>query len=106
MNGRPSSWPTSCTGTIAGYYYDASDVTHGFVRAADGKIKTFDPTGSVDTMVQSINNNGVVTISGLATEVTIVDFDATDRLVINGLGGQTNNEPLTLVTNWTAELRK
>jgi Ca2+-binding RTX toxin-like protein len=33
------------------------------------------------------NNNGVVTVSGLAEEVTISNFDANDRLVINGLGG-------------------
>ncbi len=33
------------------------------------------------------NNNGVVTISGLAEEVTISNFEANDRIVINGLGG-------------------
>jgi Ca2+-binding RTX toxin-like protein len=33
------------------------------------------------------NNNGVVTISGLAEEVTITNFEAADRIVINGLGG-------------------
>jgi Ca2+-binding RTX toxin-like protein len=33
------------------------------------------------------NNNGVVTVSGLATDVTISGFDANDRIVINGLGG-------------------
>jgi Ca2+-binding RTX toxin-like protein len=33
-------------------------------------------------------NNGVVTVSGLATTMTISGFDvATDRIVINGLGG-------------------
>jgi Ca2+-binding RTX toxin-like protein len=34
------------------------------------------------------NNNGVVTISGLAEEVTISNFEANDRIVINGLGGE------------------
>jgi Ca2+-binding RTX toxin-like protein len=33
------------------------------------------------------NNNGVVTVSGLAAKVTISNFDANDRLVVNGLGG-------------------
>ena len=38
------------------------------------------------------NNNGVVTVSmvndaGVAREVTITNFDATDKIVINGLGG-------------------
>jgi Ca2+-binding RTX toxin-like protein len=33
------------------------------------------------------NNNGVVTVSGLAEEVTISNFEANDRIVINGLGG-------------------
>ena len=31
--------------------------------------------------------DGVVTITGLASEVTISNFEATDRLVINGLAG-------------------
>ena len=33
------------------------------------------------------NENGVVTVSGLSTQVTIANFDANDRIVINGLGG-------------------
>ena len=33
------------------------------------------------------NNNGVVTVTGLAETVTISNFDANDRIVINGLGG-------------------
>ncbi|HET7255014.1 MAG TPA: hypothetical protein VFJ46_14740, partial [Xanthobacteraceae bacterium] len=33
------------------------------------------------------NNNGVVTVSGLSSEVTISNFEANDRIVINGLGG-------------------
>jgi Ca2+-binding RTX toxin-like protein len=55
------------------------------------------PDGQVDTVVingtdagESIfitNDNGVITVSGLAETVTIKNFDATDRLVINGFGG-------------------
>jgi Ca2+-binding RTX toxin-like protein len=53
--------------------------------------------GSVDTVVINATNagdtitvsggNGVVMVSGLAATVTISGFEATDRLVINGLGG-------------------
>jgi Ca2+-binding RTX toxin-like protein len=40
-----------------------------------------------DDAIRVTNNNGVVTITGLATTVTITDFDTSDRIVINGLGG-------------------
>jgi Ca2+-binding RTX toxin-like protein len=33
------------------------------------------------------NENGVIMVSGLATQVTISNFDANDSIVINGLGG-------------------
>jgi Ca2+-binding RTX toxin-like protein len=43
---------------------------------------------SGDDAINVTDNNGVITVSGLATNVTITGFDAnTDRLVINGLGG-------------------
>ena len=55
------------------------------------------PDGSADTVIINAtdasdvitlaNNNGVITVSGLASDVTITDFDANDRIVINGLGG-------------------
>src|SRR5690242_18083295 len=35
-------------GVITGNYYDGSEY-HGFMRAADGTITTFDPNGSIDT---------------------------------------------------------
>ena len=39
-------------------------------------------------MINVTDNNGVVTVSGLATDVTITGFEAAnDRIVINGLGG-------------------
>src|SRR5262249_37021801 len=34
-----------------------------------------------------VNNNGVITVSGLGADVTISGFGANDRLVINGLDG-------------------
>jgi Ca2+-binding RTX toxin-like protein len=40
-----------------------------------------------DDVITVINNNGVVTVTGLSETVTIRNFDANDRLVINGLGG-------------------
>jgi Ca2+-binding RTX toxin-like protein len=40
-----------------------------------------------DGLITVTNNNGVVTVSGLAAEVTISGFEATDCIVINGLGG-------------------
>jgi Ca2+-binding RTX toxin-like protein len=53
--------------------------------------------GAVDTIVINAtngndvisvaNNNGLVTVTGLAATVTIANFEATDRLVINGLNG-------------------
>jgi hypothetical protein len=36
-------------GAIAGFYYDASGEQHGFVRAPDGAITTFDVPGSTGT---------------------------------------------------------
>ncbi len=42
---------------------------------------------SDDDAITVTNNNGMVTVSGLAAEVTISNFEANDRIVINGLGG-------------------
>jgi Ca2+-binding RTX toxin-like protein len=53
--------------------------------------------GQADTIVINATNgndvinisesNGVITVSGLGDDVTIKGFDANDRIVINGLGG-------------------
>ena len=40
-----------------------------------------------DDAITISSNNGVVTVTGLAEEVTISNFDTNDRIVINGLGG-------------------
>jgi Ca2+-binding RTX toxin-like protein len=55
------------------------------------------PDGAVDTVtlnategndvIQVVNDNGVVTVTGLGEKVTISHFDADDKIVINGLGG-------------------
>ena len=47
-------------GTITGYYTDTDDVLHGFLRALDGRIKSFDPPGSTDTLAEGINAAGTI----------------------------------------------
>jgi Ca2+-binding RTX toxin-like protein len=56
--------------------------------AGDGQADTvvINATSGDDAIVVT-NNNGVITVSGLATTTTISGFDANDRIVINGLGG-------------------
>ena len=55
----------------------------------DGQADTVIVNGtSGDDVITVADNNGVVTVSGLAAQVTITGAEATDRpLVINGLGG-------------------
>ena len=54
----------------------------------DGQVDTIviNATNGSDAITVS-NNNGVVTVSGLAAQVTISGFEATDRIVINGVAG-------------------
>ena len=54
----------------------------------DGQVDTvvINATSGNDT-INVTDNNGVVTVTGLATDVTITGFEAGDKLVINGLGG-------------------
>jgi hypothetical protein len=83
-------------GMITGRYFDANLVGHGFLRARDGTITTFDPPGSTGTTVGGdsepfagppINPAGVITgdyfdASGVdhgflrARDGTITTFDA------------------------------
>ncbi len=54
----------------------------------DGQVDTVIINGTAgDDVITITDNNGVVTVSGLASTVTITGFEATDKLVINGLGG-------------------
>jgi Ca2+-binding RTX toxin-like protein len=54
----------------------------------DGQPDTVVINGTAgDDTISVTSSNGVITVSGLATTVTITGFDAMDRLVINGLGG-------------------
>src|SRR5438552_14348032 len=60
--GQTKTYPQSISQAgITGYYYDSGNASHGFVRAVDGTITTFDVPGSVDTNARSINTNGTVT---------------------------------------------
>ena len=74
-------------GAIIGFYVDASSVQHGFVRAPNGIITEFDPTGSVFTDPNAINAVGAITGFYFdanfvghgflrATDGTITSFDA------------------------------
>src|SRR5439155_996564 len=57
-------------GAIMGYYNDANAVFHGFLRARDATIATFDPPGSAFTIPGSINPAG--TIAGFYFDVDFV----------------------------------
>jgi hypothetical protein len=48
-------------GAIIGFYVDAGSVQHGFVRAPNGVITEFDPTGSIFTDPNAINAPGAIT---------------------------------------------
>jgi hypothetical protein len=49
------------SGTVAGSYSDASNITHGFIRSASGEFTTFDaPGASAATYVAAINANGAI----------------------------------------------
>jgi Ca2+-binding RTX toxin-like protein len=54
----------------------------------DGQADTIVVNGTAgNDVINIVNNNGVVTVTGLATTVTITGFESTDHIVINGLGG-------------------
>jgi uncharacterized membrane protein len=51
-------------GVIAGYYYDNSNLQHGFVRQPNGQFTDFTPPAMVDVYVYGINNSNVVLGTG------------------------------------------
>lgn len=65
----PSQGPLVCSadcltpeGTITGYYFDANFELHGFVRAANGTVTTFDAPGAAQgTLPFGLNSAGEVT---------------------------------------------
>ena len=50
----------SPAGTVAGYYTDQSDVSHGFLRNRRGDITTFDFPRSTSTIAYDINLEGTI----------------------------------------------
>src|SRR6266576_2855019 len=93
-------------GAIIGFYVDASSVQHGFVRAPNGIITEFDPTGSVFTDPNAINAVGAITGFYFdanfvghgflrATDGTITSFDAPGAGTGAGQGTlpESNNTP-------------
>jgi len=49
------------SGVIVGQYEDGSFVYHGFVRKPNGKIKSFDYPGSINTYADWNNDSGEIT---------------------------------------------
>ena len=47
-------------GTIAGQYIDSGNASHGYVRARDGTITTFDVPGASQTSALNINPAGAI----------------------------------------------
>lgn len=48
------------SGTVVGFYYDSSNLAHGFIRTADGTFTSFDPAGAAYTFIRAINNTGEI----------------------------------------------
>src|SRR5689334_13639030 len=74
-------------GTVTGYYWDASGVVHGFVRAAGGRITTFAEPGSINTYAFQINRKG--SVAGDYLDHTHV----THGFVRNAQGNMTSFDP-------------
>jgi hypothetical protein len=58
------TFPTSVSaaGVVAGYYWDANHLSHGFLRARNGTTVTFDVPGAVNgTLPFGVNNEGAIT---------------------------------------------
>src|SRR5215469_6023323 len=48
------------SGVIVGYYIDAKNVSHGFIRSRHGKYTTIDVPGAAGTQAFGINDEGKV----------------------------------------------
>jgi hypothetical protein len=93
-------------GAITGFYVDASSVQHGFVRAPNGVITEFDPTGSIFTNPNFINTLGQITGFYFdanfvghgflrALDGSIISFDAPGADMTPGTGNGTFGVSLT-----------
>ncbi|HWT11350.1 MAG TPA: calcium-binding protein [Allosphingosinicella sp.] len=60
----------------------------GFGGSGDGQVDTIVINATDgDDAILVVGADGVVTVQGLAAEVRILNFEATDKLIINALGG-------------------
>ena len=48
------------TGQVTGFYSDASNVLHGFLRKGGGKLVTIDPPGTISTIARGSTADGTV----------------------------------------------
>ena len=105
-------------GTIAGYYFDSSPVTHGFIRAPDGTFTApIDAPGagtgfSQGTLPENINASGAITGQYIdSTDVnhgflrtpdgTITTFDAPGGGTGSGQGTTAScNNNVNAITGW------
>ncbi|HEX9158696.1 MAG TPA: hypothetical protein VF835_00590 [Rhizomicrobium sp.] len=87
------------SGTIAGYYYDSTGATHGFVRMSDGTITAFDPKGSTSTEATSINDNGDVAGWYRDKSGTYVNFVRASDGTITKFNATEGYEPATVGLN-------
>ncbi len=62
------------TGTIVGYYLDASLVEHGFARLANGTFKQVDYPGAVGTILHDINDSNQVVGFYMSTDASFHGF--------------------------------
>lgn len=87
-------------GVIAGYYFDGSNVQHGFLRQPNGQFTEFSPANLTDVIVYSINNSNQVLGTGSLTvkPYEFVGFvrSATGPLAYFAPAGAIYTEPLSL----------
>jgi hypothetical protein len=93
-------------GSVVGYYA-VGEVGHGFIRAADGSITTIDdPDAATETLVTSINDDGVIAGGYDTSEGTGIGFlratDGTFKTITCpdpdsdcGVSGVNNNQQIT-----------
>jgi len=58
-------------GVIAGYYFDNSYVSHGFLRQPNGAITEFTPPNLSEVFITGINNSGQVIGKGNSTSANV-----------------------------------
>lgn len=93
--------PTSINaeGEITGWYLDSNETDHGFVRAGDGTITTFDVSkDNCGTVAWSINRKGVITGTFSDRHCTWRGFlrKPDGKFVTFNIGGATDVEPLSI----------